>query len=409
MKIVQLNTTYGMADSTGRNVKELHNYFMHEGHESYVYVNKFNDEVSRLDLNVKLFSNKMDQKIHAVLSRVTGLQGYFSKKSTQRLLKELKVIRPDVVVLNVLHSNCINFEMLFSYLAEEKIVTDLVLHDCFFFTGHCCHYVDSNCTRWKDKCGNCPSMKKWNKSLFFDTSKKVLRDKKRWFSKFDSLNLNVIAVSKWMEKEIRQSILKNVNIEAIYNWVDLESFKYTDELPAKLPKQMKNHIAVAVASYWDDDKGLNDIITLSESVNDLTILVIGNSNGKFKTCNNIFEVGIVQDMKEMARYYSIADVFLNPSKQETFGKTTAEAFACGTPVVAYRTTACTELVNRERGGLAEWGNIGDFISKVRDVLNNGRMFYSMRATKFAKENFNDIKNMKAYLNFIEDAVNRKKK
>ena len=77
MKIVQLNTTYGMADSTGRNVKELHNYFMNEGHESYVYVNKFNDEVSRLDLNVKLFSNKMDQKIHAVLSRVTGLQGYF--------------------------------------------------------------------------------------------------------------------------------------------------------------------------------------------------------------------------------------------------------------------------------------------------------------------------------------------
>ena len=43
------------------------------------------------------------------------------------------------------------------------------------------------------------------------------------------------------------------------------------------------------------------------------------------------------------------------------------------------------------------------------MLNNGRMFYSMRATKFAKENFNDIKNMKAYLNFIEDAVNRKKK
>lgn len=409
MKIVQLNTTYGMADSTGRNVKELHNYFMHEGCESYVYVSRFNDETSKSEVNVKLFSNKLDQKIHAVLSRITGLQGYFSKKSTQRLLKELTVIRPDVVILNVLHSNCINFEILFSYLADEKIATVLVLHDCFFFTGHCCHYVDSNCTRWKDNCGNCPSMKMWNKSLFFDTSEKALRDKKEWFSKFDSLNLNVVAVSKWMENEVRKSILKIANIAFIYNWVDLKNFEYTNELPVKLPKQRKKYIAVAVASYWDDNKGLNDIIKLSERINDLTVLVIGHWNSKFKVYNNIFEVGIVQDMREMARYYSIADVFLNPSKQEAFGKTTAEALACGTPVVAYRTTACTELVNRERGALAECGNTEDYISKVREVLNNGREFYSMRATEFSKENFDGIKNMKTYLKLIEDVVNRKKK
>ena len=45
------------------------------------------------------------------------------------------------------------------------------------------------------------------------------------------------------------------------------------------------------------------------------------------------------DLTKMVRYYSRADVFVNPSQAETFGLTTTEALTCGTPAIVYNTTA----------------------------------------------------------------------
>ena len=56
MKVIQLNVTYGNADSTGRNVKELHNYLLARGFDSHVYTTEINDE-SELDDRIHLFSS----------------------------------------------------------------------------------------------------------------------------------------------------------------------------------------------------------------------------------------------------------------------------------------------------------------------------------------------------------------
>ena len=404
MKIVQINTTYGMVDSTGRNVRELHQYFQSRGEESFVFTTQYNDTVSRNDKNVFLFSDFLDRKLHAVLSRLTGLQGYYSKTRTKKLVNRLKTISPDVVILNVLHSNCIHFKELFSFLSENRVVTVLVLHDCFFYTGHCCHYTDIGCTRWQHCCGHCPSMKKWNKSYFFDTSQKSLQDKKVWYSEVD--NFNVIAVSKWLEADAKKSILNDAQIVTIYNWIELNTFKYTNILPEKA-KRYKNHfIALAVASSWNQDKGTDDIIEVSKQIPELTILIIGKSNGQFEQYKNIISIGSIKDVNEMAKYYSCADIFLNPSKQETFGKTTAEALACGTPVVAYNSTAFKELIDSSRGALAEYGNQIDYLEKVKEVMKKGRKYYSCAARRFAEEHFNGKINMELYYQFIENAANR---
>ena len=56
------------------------------------------------------------------------------------------------------------------------------------------------------------------------------------------------------------------------------------------------------------------------------------------------------DRKEdLAGLYSLADVFVNPSRMETFGLTTVEAMACGTPAVVYDVTACPELIGPGTG------------------------------------------------------------
>ena len=108
---------------------------------------RINNKEEEKTSDIILFSNKLDEKGHAILSRVTGFQGYFSHITTKALIRELKQYCPSVILLNVLHSNCINFELLFRYIAENQIPVIFVLHDCFFFTGHCCHYIDVKCEK----------------------------------------------------------------------------------------------------------------------------------------------------------------------------------------------------------------------------------------------------------------------
>jgi glycosyltransferase involved in cell wall biosynthesis len=49
--------------------------------------------------------------------------------------------------------------------------------------------------------------------------------------------------------------------------------------------------------------------------------------------------------EELANYYAQADVFVFPSKWETFGIVMIEAMACGTPVAAYPTQGPLDVVN----------------------------------------------------------------
>jgi glycosyltransferase involved in cell wall biosynthesis len=56
-------------------------------------------------------------------------------------------------------------------------------------------------------------------------------------------------------------------------------------------------------------------------------------------------------MEELAQAYTAADIFLNPSAEETFGMTAMEARCCGTEAIVYSDTACEEIVN-QFGGIA---------------------------------------------------------
>ncbi|MEJ2577385.1 MAG: glycosyltransferase, partial [Gammaproteobacteria bacterium] len=54
---------------------------------------------------------------------------------------------------------------------------------------------------------------------------------------------------------------------------------------------------------------------------------------------------------ELARHYASADVFLFPSRSETFGNVVTEAMASGLAVIAYDEAAAGEHVRHDRNGL----------------------------------------------------------
>ena len=402
MKIIQINATYGNADSTGRNVKETHQWLKDHNFESIVYAASFNEQPPA-DPNVRIFSNVIDKKLHGLLSRLTGLQGYYSVLSTKKLITHLKKDNPDGVLLHVLHSNCINFPILCRHLSQNKIPTILVLHDCWYFTGHCCYFTQSNCVKWQQDCRYCTQMHEWNKSWFFDTAHKCLQDKKKWFDAIPQLG--VVGVSDWITGEARKSILKDAAIlERIYNWIDLETFKPQDttELRNQLGINPSQKVLLGVASDWGDRKGLAEMLQAAKEFPDSKVIMVGNMSKNVEIPKNMICVGPVRDPQLLAKYYAMADVLLNPSIQETFGKTTAEAICCGTPVVAYKTTACTELVGNLRGEIVPLGKKKKFLEAISKILMNPKEIYKSELQNFSKVNFDMEINLKEYIRLIND-------
>lgn len=61
---------------------------------------------------------------------------------------------------------------------------------------------------------------------------------------------------------------------------------------------------------------------------------------------------------QLARLYAAADLFVFPSRSETFGLVMAEAMACGTPVAAYPVDGPLEVLSRpDHGGTGRLGGV----------------------------------------------------
>lgn len=400
MKVLQINAVYGEG-STGRMTMELHKYMLHQGIDSYVACSK---GIDPLDSRQICIGNPLDVKFHSLAARLTGLQGYCSKRTTIELLKKIDELRPDIVQLGNLHSNFVNVRMLLDYLGEQDIATIIVLHDCWFYTGKCSHYTADNCFKWKTTCGNCPRLKKDIPSWYFDRTQKMLDDKRNSYGGLKKLA--VVGVSNWITEEAKESILKDsAIIKRVYNWIDTNIFK-PKEINQNLITRLKckgKRILLGVAVGWSDDKGLSDFIRLADMLSsDYEIILVGEEIENREIPDNIKIVGRTKNVDELVDYYNIADCFLSLSTEESFGKVVAEALACGTPAIVYNSTASPELVGEKCGYIVNSHDFYELVNCVNEVCRKGKKYYSNECRKFACANFDKRTNIEQYLEIFRE-------
>jgi glycosyltransferase involved in cell wall biosynthesis len=72
--------------------------------------------------------------------------------------------------------------------------------------------------------------------------------------------------------------------------------------------------------------------------------------------------------QELAKYFAMADVFVFPSRWETFGLVMIEAMACGTPVAAYPCQGPLDVVDEGITGCMN----EDLVQAVHDALKLDR-------------------------------------
>ncbi len=382
MRVLQVNAVYGYG-STGHIIEDLHNFLSTRGVESYFATP---DKHSNIKGSIRI-GNFIDHKLHALYSRIFGLQGYFSYMSTLLFIRKIKKINPDIIHLHNLHSNYINLPLLLKYIAKRDIPTILTLHDCWFYTGHCCHYVGYNCLKWRfDGCSDCDGIKDYNSSWFVDLSSKKFRDKQRLFQSIK--RLGVIGVSEWITEEAKLSILRDATtIKRVYNWIDLEVFYPRESATFRMQHGFErgDFIILGVAQRWSGEKGFQVFIEIAKMCPNYKVVLVGSYTHSGDLPSNILMEGEVDCVDELAEYYSMADLFINPSNQESFGKVTVEALACGVPIIVKNSTATTELLGDGCGYLVNSGDVGEYVSHIATIHRNTKEYYSEKCVEFVQK------------------------
>ena len=106
----------------------------------------------------------------------------------------------------------------------------------------------------------------------------------------------------------------------------------------------------------DPRKGLPDLLEAVSSMGrtDLAVLCVGSGHPPPLPKNvRVMLEGRVMDTERLSSLFSASDLFVTPSRAETFGKTTTEALACGTPVVSYPNAGALDIVGPQDGVLAK--------------------------------------------------------
>lgn len=108
-------------------------------------------------------------------------------------------------------------------------------------------------------------------------------------------------------------------------------------------------VILAVASVWEERKGLADIIELfnllkKENLDKkYQIIVVGlNKKQLLATPEGIIGLERTNNLDELRELYSVSDIFINPTKQDNYPTVNLESISCGTPVITYNTGGSPE-------------------------------------------------------------------
>ncbi len=348
MKVLMINSVCGIR-STGRICTDLADKFISEGHKVMIAYGRESVPEKYKEYSLRI-GNDFAVKAEGVKNRIFDNHALGSKKATEKFLKWAEDYSPDLLWLHNLHGYYINVEMLFDWIkSRPQMQVKWTLHDCWAFTGHCSHFSMIRCDRWKTHCEKCPQKKKYPSSLIRDNSFNNFERKKSAFTGVK--NMTIITPSKWLADLVEQSFLGDYPIEVQHNTIDKSIFKPTPSDFRERYNLQNRKIVLGAASAWSEAKGLNDFIKLAEILDDKYIIVlVGIPKKQMKKLSpEIIALPRTNSVKELAEIYTAADIFVNPSREETFGLTTIEARACGTEAVVYKDTACEEVVNQYGG------------------------------------------------------------
>jgi len=378
MKVVQLTfNDYGAAGGTSVTTLRYHQTLIRYGVQSKILCRV--KGLSTDDSEKIKYPRVLERVLREITSRI-GLNDLHAINSFW-IPKNKSYREADVLHLHSLHSGFFNYLALPMLTKNKPTVWNL--HDVWPMTGHCA--VTFDCQRWKTGCGHCP---------YPGTYPPVKRDAtalewklKKWA--YQRSRIAIVVTSHWLADMARQSLLGRFPIHCIPYGINSDIYKPLDPdqsrraLGIPAGKKVVMFMAVEVDMHVKGGDLLREALRLLPGTlkKEIIVLTVGHKGQALLEGLDIegLHLGYVEDEELKVTAFSVADVFVCPSRFEAFGSVVQESMACGTPVVSFAIGAFPEMVRHGVNGYtARPESVADLSKGIQLLLEDDALRQTMR-------------------------------
>ncbi len=198
----------------------------------------------------------------------------------------------------------------------------------------------------------------------------------------------VTAVSKHLKQQTCEQLRINQDIEVIYNFIDFSRFSRTNKEHFRMAIAPAGEKILVHTSNFRKVKRIEDAIYTFDIVQKqipAKLLLVGDGPERPKLERLCREMGIYEHVRFLGKQdaieevLAVADLFLIPSSNESFGLAALEAMACEVPVISSNAGGLPEVnVQGVTGFLANIGDVETMAENALMLLQNPDMLAKFR-------------------------------
>lgn len=218
----------------------------------------------------------------------------------------------------------------------------------------------------------------------------------------------VISPSHWLCKHIEKSkIFYSLTSFQIPYTLDTNVFCIKDTLALKEELKIPggNTVFLFVSQgVYNFRKGFDLLVEALNKIGDkkISLLVIGYSKKLDVPALHCINLGSVYNNEMLSNYYSLADAFIIPSREDNLPNVMLEALACGTPVISFDIGGISEVIKDDFNGLkAHDSNSESLKETLEKFISNKNNFFAKQIRGFALKHFSQANIAGKYLEVYE--------
>ena len=182
--------------------------------------------------------------------------------------------------------------------------------------------------------------------------------------------MTIVTPSDWLADLVKESFLSEYPVKVINNGIDLSVFQPSpSEFRQAHGIDCDAHVLLGVSLGWGERKGLDVFIRIADKLDEkYRIVLIGTDDATDqKLPGRVISIHRTANQKELAEIYTASDLFVNPTREDTYPTVNMESIACGTPVLTFNTGGSPEIVSRESGTVVPCDDVEGIVREIERI------------------------------------------